>query len=73
MTAPGPVAGDNPYTGLYQTSQFDTSQNAGAQNDYADVGPLNSLADPPQAAVDAATSPDHLFAERDDPPVGAGG
>ena len=66
MTAPGPVPGSNPFTPLYQFKQFDTS-----------IPPqesvLDALASPPAAGIAAETSPDHVFNENTDPPVGAGG
>lgn len=66
MTAPGPVAGSNPYTLAYQNKQFDTT-----------VPPresvLDALTSPPSAGVTAETSPDEVFEENTSPPVGAGG
>lgn len=66
MTAPGPVPGANPYVGTYQVKQFDTTWPP-----HESV--LDALADPPDAGIAAETSPDHVFAENTDPPVGAGG
>lgn len=66
MTAPGPVPGTNPHTLTYQVKQYDTT-----------IPPresvLDALADPPDAGIAAETSPDHVFAENTNPPVGAGG
>jgi hypothetical protein len=70
---PTPVAGDNPYTGLYQTGQFDSGYSGVIPRGYAHGTPFDALADPPEGAIDAATSPDHLYEENTDPPVGAGG
>ena len=66
MTAPGPIAGDNPYTGAYQTKQYDTSIPP-------KESPLHALSDPPEGALDATASPSKLFLENTHPPVGAGG
>ncbi len=67
MTAPsGPLAGSNPYTGTYQTKQYDTSIPPVES-------PLHALADPPTGALAATSSPDKLFEENTDPPAGAGG
>ena len=66
MTAPGPLAGRNPYTGAYQTKQYDDSHPA-------KESPLHALADPPTGALEATASPSKLFLENTDPPVGAGG
>lgn len=66
MTAPRPVAGPNPYTLMYQVAQYDTTIPPKET-------PLDALNQPPQAGVDASSSPDKLFAENTDPPVGAGG
>ena len=67
MTAPsGPLAGSNPYTGKYQTKQYDTSIPPVES-------PLHALADPPTGALAATSSPDKLFEENTNPPDGAGG
>lgn len=67
MTAPsGPLAGDNPYTGAYQTKQFDNSWPPAESA-------LHALADPPAGALAATSSPDKLFLENTDPPLGGGG
>ena len=67
MTAPsGPLAGSNPYTGTYQTKQYDTSIPPVES-------PLHALADPPTGALAATSSPDKLFEENTNPPDGAGG
>ena len=66
MTAPGPLAGLNPWTKTYQTEQFDTTQPPAKSV-------LDSLATPPAAGITAETTPAHVFAERDNPPPGAGG
>lgn len=67
MTAPsGPLAGRNPHTGTYQTKQYDNSWPPAES-------PLHALADPPTGALAATSSPDKLFEENTDPPVGAGG
>lgn len=67
MTAPGPVAGANPYTLAYQTSQFSTAVPIKTKS------VLDSLANPPAAGITAETTPAHVFNVRDNPPVGAGG
>ena len=67
MTAPsGPLAGSNPYTGAYQTKQYDDSIPPVES-------PLHALADPPTGALEATSSPDKLFEENTNPPDGAGG
>jgi hypothetical protein len=66
MTAPGPVPGTNPHTLSYQSKQFDTTWPP-----HESV--LDALANPPAAGIAAETTPDHLFAENTDPPVGSGG
>lgn len=67
MTAPGPVAGSNPYTLAYQTEQFSTAVPIKTKS------VLDSLASPPAAGITAETTPTHVFNTRDHPPVGAGG
>lgn len=67
MTAPGPVSGANPYTLAYQSSQFSTAVPAKTKS------VLDALANPPAAGITAETTPAHVFAARDTPPVGAGG
>ena len=61
-----PLAGTNPYTGAYQVKQFDTT-----------LPPRESVLDaldsPPAAGIAAEVSPDMLFLENTDPPLGAGG
>jgi len=66
MTAPRPVAGSNPYTLGYQNGQYDTTIPP-------KESPLDALTTPPQSGINAETSPDKVFAENTDPPVGAGG
>ena len=66
MTAPGPLAGSNPWTGAYQTKQYDDSHPP-------KESPLHALADPPEGSIEAQASPSKLFLENTDPPVGAGG
>lgn len=73
MTAPGPVPGTNPYTGAYQTQQYDQGLSASLPHGYADSSVFDALNAPPAAGVSAQTSPDHLFEENTNPPVGAGG
>lgn len=63
---PTPVAGPNPYPKAYQTQQFDNTWPP-AKN------VLEALNDPPAAGITASTSPDKLFLENSNPPVGAGG
>ncbi len=64
MTAPGPIAGSNPYTGAYQTEQYDTTVPPAKS-------PLRALDDKPGvlpapgSAVDGDVSPDKVFAARD--------
>jgi hypothetical protein len=67
MTAPGPVAGANPYTLGYQTEQFSTAVPIKTKS------VLDSLATPPAAGIAAETTPTHVFNTRDHPPIGAGG
>lgn len=66
MTAPGPVPGANPYTKAYQAKQFDCSWPPAESV-------LDALADPPAAGIAAEVSPDNVFEENTNPPVGAGG
>lgn len=63
---PTPVAGSNPYVGNYQVEQFDCAWPASKSV-------LDSLKTPPAAGITAETTPAHVFAVRDNPPVGAGG
>jgi len=71
MTAPRPIAGNNPHTLGYQNSQY------GSDTEPAAVVPsftvLDHLATPPQSGINAESSPDKVFRENTDPPVGAGG
>ena len=66
MTATPPVGGVNPHLLTYQVKQHDTS-----------IPPqesvLDALASPPAAGIAAEVSPDMLFLENTDPPIGAGG
>lgn len=72
MTAPTPLYGSNPYTGAYQKAQFDSW--AGGGNTPWSTGTIfDTLETPPDGAVDAAVSPDKVFAENTNPPPGAGG
>jgi len=73
MSAPGPVAGDNPYIGAYQTQQYDQGLAGSLPRGYGDESIFDSLADPPQEGLNAQWSPYHLFQENIDPPIGAGG
>lgn len=73
MTAPGPLAGDNPYQLAYQTEQYDKGHSAGLPHGYGDVSVFDALDEPPSDGVDAQSSPDHLYLENTDPPIGAGG
>lgn len=63
---PSPVAGRNPFVGAYQAKQFDNTWPPAESV-------VDALATPPAAAVEAESSPDHVFDVRDHPPVGAGG
>lgn len=71
MTAPTPVPGNNPYVGGYQNSQFGTDTPPGAVVPSFTV--FQHLQTPPTAGVTASVSPSILFAENNNPPVGAGG
>lgn len=66
MTAPNPVSGVNPWTLAYQNSQFDTTIPP-------KQSPLDALTTPPAAGITAEVSPDNVFLENTDPPLGAGG
>lgn len=73
MSAPGPLPGSNPWSGTYQTEQFDQGHSAELPHGYGDHSVFDALDAPPAAGVTAQTSPDHLFEENTNPPVGAGG
>lgn len=73
MTAPGPVPGTNPWTGTYQTEQYDKGHGSDQPHGYGDRSVFDALATPPADGVEAQSSPDKLFLENTDPPVGAGG
>lgn len=72
MSAPMPLAGANPYTGAYQSRQFDSTQPTGMLTWGASTV-FDDLANPPAGAEEAAESPDVLFDSRVNPPVGADG
>jgi hypothetical protein len=67
MTAPGPVPGANPHVLAYQNRQFSTAI------PIKNVSVLDALTTPPAAGITAETTPAHVFASRDNPPVGSGG
>lgn len=71
MTAPTPNYGPNPWGLAYQNSQFGTDTPPSATTPSFTV--FNHLADPPGSGVAASSSPDKVFAENTDPPIGAGG
>ena len=77
MSAPVPVAGDNPHTGLYQTKQFDQGHGSSLPHGYGDQSVFDALATPPPTGVAAeiADLPDShgQLPETTDPTVGAGG
>ena len=58
MTAPGPIAGANPYAGTYQVEQFDTT-NPPAKS------VLDVLSAPPAAGITAEPTPANVFEARD--------
>lgn len=81
MSAPVPVQSNfqanaqmqHFYTAAYQTEQFDQGHGADLPHGYGDRSVFDALAAPPAAGVAAQSSPDKLFLENTDPPVGAGG
>jgi hypothetical protein len=74
MTAPTPPQGTyNPWTGAYQTQQYDIGTAASTPRGYSGSSILDDLANPPAAAVTASSSPQHVFNANTNPPVGAGG
>lgn len=71
MSAPTPNAGPNPWGLTYQNSQFGTDTEPAATTPSFTV--FGHLANPPGAGVNASTSPDKVFLENTNPPIGASG
>jgi hypothetical protein len=71
MSAPIPESGPNPWGLAYQNSQFGVDTEPAATVPSFTV--FGHLATPPSSGVDASSSPDKLFLENTNPPVGAGG
>jgi hypothetical protein len=70
MTAPTPLYGSNPYTGAYQSSQFDNWA-AGGIAPWSRGTVFDALENPPAAGVTASVSPTVEFAEETSPTPGA--
>lgn len=71
MSAPIPESGPNPWGLTYQTSQFGTDTPPSATTPSFTV--FGHLSNPPSSGVDASSSPDKVFLENTNPPIGAGG
>lgn len=71
MSAPIPESGPNPWTLAYQTSQFGVDTPPSATTPSTTV--FGHLASPPASGVTASSSPDKVFLENTNPPIGAGG
>lgn len=68
MTAPVPPQGTyNPWTGAYQTQQYDIGTAGSPPRGYSGSSILDDLANPPAAGVTASVSPDVVFNENTNP------